>query len=171
MGFLAMGVARGTRIATVMLNSPEWNFFDMGIMQAGAIQVPIYPTISEDNYRYVLNDAGVEYIIVSNGEIARRIAPILPEIPTLKAVFSIRRARHMRNWREILEMGRSFDRPSELMLIKASIKPDDLATIIYTSGTTGRPKGVMLTHRNFISNFTACARIPDFKMQDRVLSF
>jgi long-chain acyl-CoA synthetase len=170
-GLLAMGVARGTRIATVMLNSPEWNFFDMGIMQAGAIQVPIYPTISEDDYRYILNDAGAEYIIVSNGEIARRIQPILHEVPAVKQLFTIKRVRGMKNWREILEKGRTAGSFSLLRQVKDAIGADDLATIIYTSGTTGRPKGVMLTHRNFISNFTACALIPDFSMHDRALSF
>lgn len=170
-GFLAMGAGKGTRIATVMINTPHWNFFDMGIMQAGAIQVPIYPTISAENYRYILNDAGVEYLVVTNSEIYHRIREILPEVPCLKEVFSIRKIKGVKHWTEILEKGKDPALEEELGRVRESIMPDDLATIIYTSGTTGRPKGVMLSHRNFISNFMECSRIYSFKSSHKALSF
>jgi len=170
-GLLSLGIRPGTKVATIMVNSPEWNFFDMAIMQIGAIQVPIYPTISEENYRYIFKDADIEYIIISNYEIYCRIRNVLPELPLIKGLYSIRKVRGVRNWKEILALGRSFCDTGELEIRKAAIRAEDLATIIYTSGTTGRPKGVMLNHRNFISNFLASAEIPGFTPHHRALSF
>lgn len=171
LGLLELGVVRGTRIATVMLNCPEWNFFDMGIMQTGSVQVPVYPTISADNYRYILNDAAAEIIIVSNEEIYNRMAPILSDVPTVKHIFSIAPVRGVRSWTEILEMGRSSARKPELERIKETIGPHDMVTIIYTSGTTGMPKGVMSSHNNFVTNYKALAEIPPLKMGHRAVSF
>jgi long-chain acyl-CoA synthetase len=171
LGLLAMGVKKGDRIATIMTNSPEWNFFDMGIMQVGAVQIPIYPTISAESYCYILNDAQVETIIVSNSTIYRHLKTVCREVPSIKNIFSIDCIRGVRNWEEILKAGRESKDAEELKRIRESIQPGDLASIIYTSGTTGRPKGVMLSHTNFISNFHGCAAIPDFKSSDRVLSF
>ncbi len=171
LGLLALGVTKGARVATVMNNCPEWNFFDMGILQAGAIQVPVYPTISEENYRYIFKDSDIEYLIFSDEEIFNRIKKVLPEITRLKAVFSIEPVKGIRSWKEILELGKTHPNPSELDVIKQSIEPGDMATIIYTSGTTGRPKGVMSSHHNFVSNYKALAEIPPLKMHDRVVSF
>jgi len=171
LGLLAMGVKKGTKIATVMVNSPEWNFFDMGIMQAGAVAVPVYPTISGDNYRYILNDVQAEYLIISNTDIYHRIRGVIQDVPSLKAVFSIDRVRGVRNWTEILEQGTLYEHPEELESIKRTIQPQDLVSIIYTSGTTGRPKGVMSSHENFVSNYQALAEIPPLEIGDRVVSF
>ena len=171
LGLLALGVTKGARVATVMNNCPEWNFFDMGILQAGAIQVPVYPTISEENYRYIFKDSDIEYLIFSDEEIYNRIKKVLPEITRLKAVFSIEPVKGIRSWKEILELGKTHPNPSELDVIKQAIEPGDMATIIYTSGTTGRPKGVMSSHHNFVSNYKALAEIPPLKMHDRVVSF
>ena len=171
LGFHAIGVTAGVKIGTIMLNCPEWNFLDMGLLQIGAVQVPIYPTISEENYRFILNDAGVEYLVISNNEIYQRIKKILPEIPSLKEVFSIEPVPDIKSWDAILALGREHPHPEILEEIKSGIKPDDLATIIYTSGTTGRPKGVMLSHHNFVTNYKALGEIPPLKMKDRVISF
>ena len=171
LGLLELGVTKGTRIATVMNNCPEWNFFDMGILQTGAIQVPVYPTISEDNYRYIFKDADIEYLIFSDHEIFNRIKRVLPEIPGLKAVFSIEPVDGIRSWTEILELGRGHPHPEELEAIKQTIVPTDMATVIYTSGTTGRPKGVMSSHNNFVTNYKALAEVPPLKMHDRAVSF
>jgi long-chain acyl-CoA synthetase len=171
LGFLSMGVGRGTKVATIMVNSPEWNFFDFGIMQTGAIQVPIYPTISEENFRFILNDAQVEYLVISNAEIYRRIKSLLPGIPSLKKVFSVEPVRGVSHWSEITDAGRRHQPAADLNRTRDSILPGDMVTIIYTSGTTGLPKGVMLSHLNFISNFKACSHIREFGMRDRVLSF
>ena len=171
LGLLSLGIKKGTRIATIMVNCPEWNFFDMGILMTGAVQVPIYPTISEENYRYIFKDAGIEYLIISDQDIYQRIKRVIAEIPDLKGVFSIEPIEGIRNWKEILESGKNYQDPGELESIKQSILPEEMATIIYTSGTTGRPKGVMLSHNNFVTNFKALREIPPLKMGDRVVSF
>lgn len=171
LGLLSLGVSKGTRIATVMNNCPEWNFIDMGILQTGAIQVPVYPTISEENYRYIFKDSEVEFLIFSDSEIYSRIKNVIPEIPGLKAVFSIEPVTGIRNWNEILELGKKYPHPADLEAIKQSILPGDMATVIYTSGTTGRPKGVMSSHNNFVTNYKALAEIPPLKMHDRAVSF
>jgi long-chain acyl-CoA synthetase len=171
LGLLALGITKGTRIGTVMQNCPEWNFFDMGIMQTGAVQVPIYPTISEESYRYILNDAQIEVLIVSDKDIFERISDVLKDIPTLKHVFSIEPVKGLRNWNEILDLGRKNPHPEELDAIKATIDPHDMVTIIYTSGTTGNPKGVMSSHNNFVTNYKALGEIPPLEPGDRSVSF
>ena len=171
LGLLSLGVKKGTRIATIMVNCPEWNFFDMGILMTGALQVPIYPTISEENYRYIFKDAGIEYLIISDSDIYHRVKRVIAEIPGLKAVYSIEPVEGIRNWKEILESGKNYKDPGELKSIKQSILPGEMATIIYTSGTTGRPKGVILSHNNFVTNFKALREIPPLDMGDRVVSF
>ena len=171
LGLLSLGVSKGMKVATIMVNSPEWNFFDMGIMQIGAVQVPIYPTVSDDNYCYILNDSNAEYLIVSNNAVYQRVKNICANVPNLKEIFSIEKVKGLRHWKELLELGLNYPVPEVLEQIKSGIKPEDPATIFYTYGSTGRPKGVMLSHKNFISNFTACATIPDYTSSDKVLSF
>jgi long-chain acyl-CoA synthetase len=140
-------------------------------MQAGAVQVPVYPTISEENYRYILKDAGIEYLIISNLEIYQRLAPILKEFDTIKEVFSVDLIPAVRHWKEIAELGSKFPHPEQLQAVKESVSPNDTVSLIYTSGTTGRPKGVMLSHSNFVSNFKALAQIHLLKAGDRAMSF
>jgi long-chain acyl-CoA synthetase len=171
LGLLSMGVAPGVRVGTILLNCPEWNFFDMGLLQAGAIQIPIYPTISVDNYKYILNDAAVEYLVVSNAEIYQRVISVAKEIPSLKEIFTLEEVAGVKSWQEILAAGRQYPHPEKLEKIKEEIQPDTLATIIYTSGTTGKPKGVMLSHNNFVTNYKALSETPPLEMRDRVLSF
>ncbi|MFH1297096.1 MAG: long-chain fatty acid--CoA ligase [Bacteroidota bacterium] len=171
LGLLELGVTPGTRIATVMANCPEWNLFDMAIMQTGAIQVPIYPTISDESYRFIFKDAEVEYLVIYNQDIGTRVRHIVKELPLVKGVFSIQEVWGVPLWTELLEAGRNSSRAAELEKIRSGIQPGDLTSIIYTSGTTGRPKGVMLSHGNFVSNFLACAKIPNFTSRDRALSF
>ena len=155
LGLLAIGVKKNTRIATVMVNCPEWNFFDMGLMQIGAVQVPIYPSVSDDYYCHILNEAEIEYLVVSDRQILQRIERFCHTIPYLKEIYSIEHINGARHWAELTSLGRAYLHPEKLETIRNDIHPDDLATIIYTSGTTGRPKGVMLSHHNFISNVKA----------------
>ena len=169
-GLLALGIGKGDKIATIINNCPEWNFFDMAIMQIGAIPVPIYPTISEANYEYIFREAEVKYIIVSNIEIHQRILKIIPAVPTLLNVYSIEKTDKTKHWFEILNLGKQH---TEINIenIKTGIAGSDLATIIYTSGTTGNPKGVMISHHNFVSNFMACSDILSKNPVSRSLSF
>ncbi len=171
LGLLSMGVASGDRVGTIMVNCPEWNFFDMGLLQIGAVQIPIYPTISEENYKYILNDAGVEYLIVSNQEIYQRVTSIVKDVPSIKEIFTIEPVPGVKSWQDILAAGKQNPKPEILVKLKEGIQPDALATIIYTSGTTGKPKGVMLSHHNFVTNYKALAETPPLVPNDRVVSF
>lgn len=171
-GLLALGLKKGDTVATVMNNRPHWNFFDMALMQIGVIQVPIYPTISAERFKFIFNDAAVKYIIVSGKAIYNSIKPILAEIPSLLNIFSIDTITRVENWTELLEKGRAEKkRVEEVNKIALEIHADDIATIIYTSGTTGTPKGVMLSHGNFISNFSAVSDIIRTNMVSTALSF
>ncbi|MCD4771943.1 MAG: long-chain fatty acid--CoA ligase [Bacteroidales bacterium] len=170
LGLIELGVQKGDKIATIMVNCPEWNFIDMGLMQIGAIQVPIYPTISTSNFKYIFNDVEVKFVFVSNNEIFQKIKPIIPEIVSIKEVYSIEKLIDVKNWQEVLNLGKESN-IKDLKNIKSSILPDEIATIIYTSGTTGIPKGVMLSHFNLISNIMACSEISPFKSSHRAFSF
>ncbi len=171
LGLLAIGIKPGDKIATILQNCPEWNIIDMGLMQIGAIQVPVYPTIGPGTFSYILKDSEAKIVLVYNRELYQRLSKTLCENHNIRETFSIEKVRGLRTWHDILELGRKSEQQQELQQLKSSIRPDDLATIIYTSGTTGRPKGVMLSHQNFISNFMGCAEIPDFNRGERVLSF
>jgi long-chain acyl-CoA synthetase len=170
-GFLAMGIQKGDRIAQISPNRAEWNFIDMAILQVGAIHVPIYPTISESDYKYILSHAEVEYVFVSGMELLRKIKHILPEIPTIKDVFTYKDHHELRHLNELIDLGKANPNKGKLEEIKSRITGEDVATIIYTSGTTGNPKGVMLTHANIISNFIAASYIPPFGEEGKAVSY
>ncbi|MBL7905829.1 MAG: long-chain fatty acid--CoA ligase [Bacteroidales bacterium] len=168
---LAVGVVKGDKIATIMPSRPEWNFIDMGIMQTGAIHVPIYPTLSESDYGYILKHAEVKFLFISGKEIFRKVEPILGDVPALQGVFAVKETPGTKSFAEFVESGRSrVDRPL-LESAMQVVKSEDLATLIYTSGTTGNPKGVMLSHSNIISNFRDVAHIPPVGEQGRALSY
>ena len=158
-GLLQLGIKRGDKIATISNNRPEWNFLDMGILQIGAVHVPIYPTISESDYKFILSHAEVKYVFVEGRELLRKIEHILSEIPGIEGLFTFKLVENQRHLDELIEMGKSSSQPEVLKKLKDSIQPDDMATLIYTSGTTGNPKGVMLTHRNILSNVLAVKHI------------
>jgi long-chain acyl-CoA synthetase len=151
-GLLKLGVKPGDKIATISNNRPEWNFVDMGILQIGAVHVPIYPTISESDYKYILAHSEVKYVFIAGKEILRKIEAILPEIPAILGVYTFKPIDNIKHLDELIETGRLNQNAEEVEKIKAGISPDSLATLIYTSGTTGFPKGVMLTHSNILSN-------------------
>jgi long-chain acyl-CoA synthetase len=171
---MQLGIKKGDRIATITFNRPEWNFLDMAIMQIGAVHVPIYPTISESDYQYILHHAEVKMVFVAGWELLRKIEHLLPSIPSLnekEMVYTFKNLRGYKHLNEIIELGRANHSAAYLEQIKASISIDDLATMIYTSGTTGTPKGVMLSHKNILSNVFGVAPIPPIGPQSRALSF
>ena len=171
-GLMQLGIKKGDCIATITPNRPEWNFLDMAIMQIGAIHVAIYPTISEADYRYILNHADVKLIFVSGWELLRKINNIIEGIPSLTdKVYTFRNLRGYRHLNELIEIGRANPSPEYLQQIKDSIEPDDVVSIVYTSGTTGNPKGVMLTHRNFLTNIYGVLPIIPVKNNNRILSY
>ena len=171
LGLMELGVKKGDKIATISNNRPEWNFIDMGISQTGAIHVPIYPTISEEDYRYILKHAEVKYVFVAGKELLRKIEHILPEIETLDQLFTINKIDKHDPLSSLTEKGKRSKKAEELNKIRDSINQDDVATLIYTSGTTGHPKGVMLTHRNVLSNVMAAYWIFPVDETSRALSY
>ncbi len=170
-GLLKLGVKKGFKIASITFNRPEWNFLDVGALQIGAVHVPIYPTISDSDYQYILEHAEVSYIFVAGREMLDRIKKVSANIPGIKAIYSFQKAEGYLCLDDLIDLGRCNEKPENLTSIKDSIKPDDLATIIYTSGTTGTPKGVMLSHGNIISNVLAVRDIPPYGPEHRALSF
>lgn len=154
LGLLELGLERGDKVALISNNRPEWVISDLGILSSGCIDVPIYPTITEEDYEYIFNNAEIKLCFVSDEELYNKVNSIKAKVPTLQAIYSYNELSGVRNWKEIVELGRDKDR-KRLREIQDSIKPEDLATLIYTSGTTGVPKGVMLSHRNIVSNAIA----------------
>ena len=170
-GLIALGLQKGDKVATIAGNRPEWNFVDMAVLQAGAIHVPIYPTISESDYSYILNHAGVKFLFIAGKDIYRKVEHILTGISTIKGVFAFRETENVTHLAELLETGRNNPCPEIVEGIKATIETNDIATLIYTSGTTGNPKGVMLSHKNMISNFKAVAHIPPCGEEGKAMSY
>lgn len=168
--FLANGIKKGDTIALIANNRPEWNFCDNGILQIGAVNVPIYPTSSIHDYLYILNNAEVKFIFISDEEIYTKIKEIKDQIPSLIEVYSFDNIDECKHVSSFLAMGNQSNH-SEIEIIKSTIQEHDLATIIYTSGTTGNPKGVMLSHRNIIFNVESVEGIIPIKKGDAVLSF
>ncbi|RFN57842.1 AMP-dependent synthetase/ligase [Marixanthomonas ophiurae] len=170
---LRMGVEPNDKIAIIsMSNRTEWNICDIGIMQTGAQDVPIYPTISEDEYEYVLNHSECKYVFVSCEEVLEKINKIKDNVPSLKEVYCFDKIDGCTNWEEVLEKGKDDSNQDEVEKRKDAIKEDDLATLIYTSGTTGRPKGVMLSHKNIASNaIYSSERLPIVIGKSKALSF
>ncbi len=172
-GLLALGFKKGDKIATVSNNRPEWNFIDMGMGQVGAVHVPIYPNIGIDEYRHILKHSDAKIMIVSSGEVYQKLKPLVDETPSIEKIYTFDQVDGAANWSEIIELGKSSKEKfeAELPKIKDSVEPTDLFSIIYTSGTTGLPKGVMLSHDNFVSNVMGTKAIVPLTSDEKVLSF
>ncbi len=172
-GLLALGFKKGDKIATVSNNRPEWNFADMGMALIGVVHVPVYPTIGDDEYKYILSHSDAKMLIVSDLQTFRRLQPIAKKIGKLKRIYTFNYYEDVPHWTEITRAGFSnkVKYQDKLKEISSSIQPDDLLTIIYTSGTTGLPKGVMLSHRNIISNVEGVFDLYPIDDNDRILSF
>ena len=150
-GLLKLGVKKGDRIALIANNAPEWNMIDFAIQQVGAICIPIYPTISHDDYKYIFNHSEASIAFFTNKHLYSKVADIIADIPTIKETYLIRASEDMKSLQDLIDLGKENKDVDTLEARKAEVKNEDVATIIYTSGTTGTPKGVMLTHRNILS--------------------
>lgn len=176
-GLLKLGIKPGDKIALITTATrTEWAIMDLGILQIGAISVPVYPSISAEDYNYIFNNAEIKYCFLSDAALYEKVNSIKAEVPSLQGVFSFDEIPGVANWQEVLDLGMDPSNQGEVDDIAKTINPEDLATIIYTSGTTGRPKGVMLTHHNIVSNVLASnSRIPRKKglshKDTKVLSF
>ena len=171
-GLLNLGVQPNDKIAIISSNNrTEWNICDIGILQIGAQNVPIYPTITKEDYEYVLNHSEASYVFVSDLEVLNKINKIKGNTK-LKGVFTFDNIKGEKSWEEILKSGKDSDNQKDVEEIKNKVKPEDLATLIYTSGTTGRPKGVMLSHKNIVTNvLESYKKIPLNYGKDKALSF
>ncbi len=161
-GLLSLGVNKGDKIATITNNRPEWNFVDMGMLQIGAVHVPIYPTINEKELAFILNETQTKIIFVSNKFLYSKVTNLLPQVSGLERIFTFDNIAGAKNFNQVIELGERNADYDNLEKIKKQIKPDELASIIYTSGIDLTPRGVMLTHRNHVSNFIAAT--PTLKM-------
>ncbi|RBA28297.1 AMP-dependent synthetase/ligase [Flavobacterium tibetense] len=172
-GLLRLGVNRNDKIAIISSNNrTEWHITDIGALQTGAQTVPMYPTISAEDYEYILNHSESKYVFVSDSEVYDKLISIKANVPSLKEIFSYNEIPGCKNWKEILELGADTSNQEDVEKRKDEIATTDLATIIYTSGTTGRPKGVMLTHQNIVSDVLMSApRVPLRAGDTRALSF
>lgn len=157
-GLLASGIKPGDKVAIMSPNRPEWNICDFAIMQIGAAQVPMYPSLAEGDTRFILKDAEVKLIFVDGRVLYDKISRIKTGDNDELSVYSFDRLDGAGHWEQLVELGKQHEE-IDLSEYRDKISSDDLLTLIYTSGTTGTPKGVMLTHQNLISNVTACAEL------------
>jgi long-chain acyl-CoA synthetase len=173
-GLIKLGIEANDKIAIIsMTNRTEWNICDIGILQTGAQDVPIYPTISEQDYEYVLNHSESKYVFVSCVEVLEKINKIKANVPSLKGVYSFEDINGCDSWKELIRLGNdNQELQEEVQKRMDAVNEDDLATLIYTSGTTGRPKGVMLTHKNIACNAKhSKGRLPIEMGKSKALSF
>lgn len=147
LAFINSGIGAGDKVAIISDNCPEWNFVDFALQQIGAVSVPMYPTITSDDYEYIFNHAEVKVIFVGNDEILQKASKVSGD----REMFSFQRLKGAKFWEDFLDTGVNGDL-DKLESAKDNVTESDLFTIIYTSGTTGRPKGVMLKHSNVVSN-------------------
>ena len=172
-GLMALGFKPGDRISTVSNNRPEWNFVDMALSLGGFIHVPIYPTLSDEEYIFILKHAAPSLVFISDKSLNKKLQPIIQNSENIKDIYSFNEVEGVKNWKEILELGRknATKYKDELEKIKAGIAPGDMVTLIYTSGTTGSPKGVMLSHENLVSNAISTSVVHPYGFNSKALSF
>lgn len=170
LGLIAAGLTKDDKVAIVSQNRPEWMFADFGIQKIGGVSVPMYPTITEDDYNFIFKDADVKIVFVSNEELYHKVKRSLHDVQGVKEIYTFDQVPGAKHWSELTAMGKSLDLKLVQDLMN-NVKPEDLLTLIYTSGTTGSPKGVMLTHHNLVSNFTDSAPIVPVDYHAKALSF
>lgn len=168
-GLLQKGIKKGDKVAIMSENRPEWNFCDFGIMQIGATQVPMYPTLAENDIRFIIQDAEVKVVFVSSLELYNKINSVKEALNLETSIYTFDKHDTLPHWSAITELGKQ-NTAVDLNVYRDAIQPDDLLTLIYTSGTTGTPKGVMLTHQNLISNVLASSNLYPAGVK-RALSF
>lgn len=171
-GLYETGFRRGDKIISISTNRPESNFADMGMSMIGIVHVPVFTSLSNAEYEYIVKNSGAKMILISDSKLFKCIKPYLSGAGVSAKIFTFDEVEGAVNWMEIIRTGKSCSEKTkqEVEEIKKLIRPEDLSTLIYTSGTTGKPKGVMLSHRNIVSNFLAAADVFMLKPTDKYLS-
>ncbi|WP_226389742.1 AMP-dependent synthetase/ligase [Penaeicola halotolerans] len=171
LGLLAEGIKPGDKIAIISNNRPEWNFVDLGMQQIGVVSVPMYPTITVDDFIYIFEHSETKMVFVGDQELYEKAKEAAASVPTIQKIYTFDEIDGADHWTKLLEKGEESNL-ADLEAIKENINGEDLLTIIYTSGTTGRPKGVMLSHRNVLSNTMSVSdRLMVEKGKSKALSF
>lgn len=169
-GLIELGLQPGDKIGIIANNRSEWLITDLGILIAGMINVPIYPTITEEDYEYILNNAEVKVCFVSDEDLFKKVSSVKAKVPSLERLYSYNTVTACEHWTAVKDLGKGKN-VAKIKEVRSSVKEDDLATLIYTSGTTGRPKGVMLTHKNLVSNSLASRKRLPLGSDSKSLSF
>ncbi|MFN0255422.1 AMP-dependent synthetase/ligase [Pedobacter ureilyticus] len=160
-GLTTLGIGKGSRVAIMSTNRPEWNIGDYAIMQLGAYQIPLYPTLAEHDIKFILEDAEISVVFVGDKQLYKKISQVIAEVKQEVKVYTFDKVEGAQHWEELVEIGKQ-QTAVDLEAYRKEVTPDDILTLIYTSGTTGTPKGVMLTHDNLVQNFKKSAvLLPD----------
>ena len=167
---IKLGIQKDDKVAIISSNRPEWNIMDMAIQQVGAVTVPIYPTISKEDYRVVINNSEAKFVMVEGLCVLNKIEEIINDVPSLKMIYTFVKRGDYPIWDDLITLGKENQNPEELERRKAEVKSSDCATIIYTSGTTGTPKGVMLSHANILGQIENLHHTPS-PTSTKALSF
>lgn len=170
LGLVELGIKKEDKIAIVSYNRFEWAAIDFGIQQVGAISVPIYPTLTAEDFKYIFGNSETKVVFVETQELYDKVQVAIKDLPSVEAIYTIEPIGGAKHWSELIALGEGKEEPS-LDTHRSQITPEDVLTIIYTSGTTGTPKGVMLTHNNLVSNVLAATPLLPIDSSTNVLSF
>ncbi|OFX37959.1 MAG: hypothetical protein A2X04_05990 [Bacteroidetes bacterium GWF2_41_9] len=171
-GLYELGFRKGDKIITISSNRPEWNFADMGMSMIGVVHVPVFASLNTSEYQYIIRNSGAKMILVSDPKLYKCVSPAFEYEDFSSMVYTFDEVGGVKNWMEIVEKGKSSSAETrkEIEKIKSEIDRDTFATLIYTSGTTGKPKGVMLSHKNLVTNFVSAASVFNLNQTDKYLS-
>ena len=170
-GLLQIGLNKGDKIALLANNRPEWHFADYASQQIGVVTVPVYPTISDHDLKFILNDAEIKLIFVSSADLYKKVSELSRDIASVKFTYTFDQVQGAKNWKELTSAGTSAPEKEKIEALKSGVGENDMMTILYTSGTTGTPKGVMLSHKNLLCNSIASQNLAPFKSDWIALSF
>ncbi len=172
-GLMELGIQKGDKIASVSNNRPEWNFIDMAMTQLGAVHVPIYPTVSEETFKHIFVHSESRLLFLGSVPLYNRVKPFADAVKNIEKVYAFDKIDGALLFENLVELGKKNAEKYKNLLNerKKEINEDDLCSIIYTSGTTGMPKGVMLSHKNFVTNVLATSKLLPIGKEDKSLSF
>jgi long-chain acyl-CoA synthetase len=171
-GLYELGLRKGDKIITVSTNRPEWNFAEMGMSMIGIINVPVFASLNATEYEYIIRDSGARMILISDSKLYKCVSQSFKNLADIPKTFTFDKVEGVSHWMEIVKAGSDCSKSTRQKVEeeKKSISPETFASLIYTSGTTGKPKGVMLSHKNLVSNFISAAEVFNLKPTDKYLS-